>query len=218
MCFSDDYAYNREVLLSTAVDSARQPTDDSKMTVILSKAIQLVSTNTLTKYEKNARIHSEDQITQLVASIREFGFTNPILIDGESGIIAGHGRLEAAKRLGLEKVPVVELTHLTPNQKRAYIIADNKLALNADWDEELLASEIAELSLEEFDIDLIGFSETEINKLLNETASIETESARSPSPNIEAQYIVAVQCKNENEMAQIFEELTERKFSCKLIT
>src|SRR6187455_77043 len=96
----------------------------------------------LIPYARNARTHSDAQVAQIAASIREFGFTNPVLVDGENGIIAGHGRLLAARKLGLATVPVIELAGLSAAQKRAYIIADNKLALNAGWDEDLLRLEV----------------------------------------------------------------------------
>lgn len=99
----------------------------------------------LIPFARNSRTHSEEQVAQIAASIREFGFTNPILTDGECGIIAGHGRLQAARKLGLTHVPTIPLEGLTEAQKRAYVIADNKLALNAGWDIELLSSEIAGL-------------------------------------------------------------------------
>ena len=117
-------------------------------------------------YARNSRKHSDEQVAQIAASIKEFGWTNPILVDGENGIIAGHGRLPAARKLGLEEVPVIELAHLTEIQKRALIIADNKLALNADWDNEMLALELEELQLEGFDLALTGFDEDELNKLM----------------------------------------------------
>lgn len=99
----------------------------------------------LIPYVNNARTHSDEQILQICSSIKEFGFTNPVLIDGENGIIAGHGRLMAAKKLGMEEVPTIELSHLSEAQRKAYILADNKLALNSGWDNELLAIEFAEL-------------------------------------------------------------------------
>lgn len=101
--------------------------------------------NDLIPYARNARTHSDDQVTRIASSIKEFGFTNPILIDGENGIIAGHGRLMAAKKLGMREVPTIELSEMTDAQKRAYILADNKLALDAGWDEELLRLEFEEL-------------------------------------------------------------------------
>jgi hypothetical protein len=121
----------------------------------------------LVPYEKNARTHSAEQVAQIAASIQEFGFTNPILVASNDGILAGHGRLAAAKDLGLKEVPVVVLDHLTPTQRRAYVLADNKLALNAGWDEDLLQQEIAALSLVEFDLGLLGWSNEELAGLLD---------------------------------------------------
>src|SRR5713101_3184924 len=111
----------------------------------------------LIPYARNARTHSDEQIAQIAASIREFGFTNPILVDGRDGIIAGHGRLLAARKLKLAEVPVIVLAHLTETQKRAYILADNKLALNASWDDEMLRLELRALQEEDFNLDLTGF-------------------------------------------------------------
>lgn len=122
----------------------------------------------LSPYENNARTHSEEQVAQICASIREFGFTNPLLIDENGGIIAGHGRLAAAKILKMDEVPTIELKGLSEAQKRAYIIADNQLALNAGWNEELLKEELEALQNLDFDLELTGFSEDEINELLGE--------------------------------------------------
>ena len=116
----------------------------------------------LIPYARNARTHSDDQVAQIAASIREFGFTNPVLTDGDNGIIAGHGRVLAARKLGLAEVPVIELAHLTPAQRRAYVLADNKLALNAGWDEELLRLELTELEDLGADIALTGFNPMEL--------------------------------------------------------
>ena len=122
----------------------------------------------LIPYVNNARTHSEEQVIQIAASIKEFGFTNPVLIDGENGIIAGHGRLMAAKKLGLEEVPTIELSHLSEAQRKAYILADNKLALNSGWDNDLLAIEFAELGALGFDLELTGFTLDEIDALTPE--------------------------------------------------
>lgn len=122
----------------------------------------------LRPYNRNARTHSTTQVAQIVASIREFGFTNPLLIDETGEIIAGHGRLAAASQIGLATVPTITLTGLTPSQRKALRIADNKLALNADWDESLLASELADLKLENFDIELTGFDEYELTDIFAE--------------------------------------------------
>ncbi len=122
--------------------------------------------DSLLPYARNPRTHSPAQIAKIAASIVEFGWTQPILIDGDSGIIAGHGRLAAARKLELGEVPVIELGHLSPAQKRAYLIADNRLALDAGWDDELLALELAELSEAGYDLLLTGFDDEELAQLL----------------------------------------------------
>ncbi len=111
----------------------------------------------LRDYSRNSRTHSEQQIAQIAASIAEFGWTNPILVGGDDVIIAGHARLMAAKKLGMSEVPVIVLTGLTKAQRQALVIADNRLALNAGWDDELLRLELAELQDSDFDLDLLGF-------------------------------------------------------------
>ena len=120
----------------------------------------------LIPYARNPRTHSDAQIAQIAASIAEFGFNNPILVDTKAGIIAGHGRLLAARKLQLKEVPVIVLDHLTETQKRAYILADNQLALNAGWDEQLLRSELAALQDEDFSLELIGLYDDELARLL----------------------------------------------------
>jgi DNA modification methylase len=127
--------------------------------------IELLALETLIPYARNSRTHSDEQVAQVAASIREFGFTNPVLIGKDNDIIAGHGRVLAARKLGLEKVPCIRLGHLTENQKRAYVIADNKLALNSGWDEELLKLELITLKEEDFNIDLLGFNSEELDAL-----------------------------------------------------
>src|SRR6202521_5979921 len=132
----------------------------------VAKQVGLWLIDKLIPFARNPRTHSDAQIAQIAASIAEFGFNNPILVDTNAGIIAGHGRLLAARKLGLKEVPVIVLDHLTEAQKRAYIIADNQLALNAGWDEELLRLELATLAGEAFDISLIGFDDIELARLL----------------------------------------------------
>lgn len=127
--------------------------------------IQEIEIEKLIPYARNSRTHSDEQVAQIAASIKEFGWTNPILVDGEAGIIAGHGRLAAARKLGMKKIPVIELLHLSPTQKKALIIADNKLALNAGWDNDMLALEFEELEIEGFDLSLTGFGEDERDAL-----------------------------------------------------
>ena len=119
----------------------------------------------LTADPRNRRSHREVQIEQIARSIQEFGFTNPVLIDEQGQIIAGHGRLTAAIRLGFTEVPCIEISHMTSSQKRAYVVADNKLALNAGWDEDLLKLELGELAEEGIAIALTGFSDDELDKL-----------------------------------------------------
>src|SRR3982074_1636067 len=120
----------------------------------------------LIPFARNPRTHSAAQVAQIAASIAEFGFNNPILVDTKAGIIAGHGRLLAARKLQLKEVPVIILDHLTESQKRAYVLADNQLALNAGWDDELLRIELAALQTEDFNISLIGFEDEEFARLL----------------------------------------------------
>jgi DNA modification methylase len=136
------------------------------MTLRLPDTVEHWPLDRLIPYARNARTHDDDQIAQIAASIVEFGWTNPILVDAEGGLVAGHGRLLAARKLGLVTVPVVVLDHLTPAQRRAYVIADNKLALNAGWNEELLAAELHALNGEGFDLALTGFRETELDALM----------------------------------------------------
>ncbi len=122
----------------------------------------------LIPYARNSRTHSDAQVAQIAASVREFGWTNPVLVDGENGIIAGHGRVLAARKLGMAEVPCIELAGLSDTQRRAYIIADNKLALNGGWDDELLAIEFSELADAGFDNLLTGFTQDEIDALTPE--------------------------------------------------
>src|ERR671913_403544 len=131
----------------------------------LDLAVEHRSLDQLIPYARNARTHSPAQVKQIASSIQSFGWTNPILVDGQNGIIAGHGRLLAARKLGLSTVPIIELAGLSEAEKRAYLIADNKLALNAGWDEGLLAVEIADLAALGFDLPLIGFSDGELRAL-----------------------------------------------------
>jgi DNA modification methylase len=128
--------------------------------------IQEVAVEALIPYAKNSRTHSDAQVAQIAASIKEFGWTNPILVDGTKGIIAGHGRLMAARKLGLVKVPVIELKDMTESQKKAYVIADNQLAINAGWDIELLKIEVTDLNEDGFDLELLGFDNKMLDSLL----------------------------------------------------
>ena len=147
--------------------------------VALAERIELWPIDRLRPYERNPRTHSEGQVDQIAASMVEFGWTNPILIDENAGILAGHGRLLAARQLGLSEVPVIRFEHLSEAQKRAYLIVDNQLTLNSAWDDALLAEELAWLRAERFDLDLIGFDASELERLLaivdGETGTEEAE-------------------------------------------
>lgn len=151
--------------------------------------IENLPTADLIPYAMNSRTHSADQVAQIAASIKEFGFTNPVLIDAENGIIAGHGRLQAAQKLKLREVPCLRLGHLTEAQKRAYVIADNKLALNAGWDEDALKAELERLQEEDFDIDLLGFDEDELSDLLAADESNEGLTDEDAVPDMEDQAV-----------------------------
>jgi len=130
-----------------------------------STAIKKISVSDLIPYANNSRTHSDEQVLQIASSIKEFGFINPVIVDGENGIIAGHGRVMAAKKLGLMDVPCVDASHLSEAQKKAYIIADNKLALNAGWDDDILRIELDMLTELDFDLSLTGFSDEELQAI-----------------------------------------------------
>jgi ParB-like chromosome segregation protein Spo0J len=134
-----------------------------------------VAIDKLVPYIRNARTHSKEQILQLRSSIQEYGFLNPVIVDKDLNIIAGHGRVTAAKEEGLSEVPCVFVEHLSEEQKRAYMITDNKLALNAGWDVELLSLEIAELKGAAFDISLLGFDDAELSKLMNAAEDVKDD-------------------------------------------
>jgi len=131
--------------------------------------VEQVRVEDLKPYDKNARKHSQFQVQQIADSIAEFGFNNPILVDPDLEIIAGHGRLEAAKHMDLKTVPVIKLPHLTPEQKKAYVIADNKLALNATWDTDQLMAELKLLEDDGMDLTVLGFSEAELASLVDDS-------------------------------------------------
>ena len=129
-------------------------------------SISMRNVQDLIPYVNNSRTHSDEQVAQIAASIREFGWTNPILVDGANGIIAGHGRLLAARKLGYTEVPTIELSQLTETQKKAYIIADNRLALNAGWDNEILTVELNDLLADGYALEILGFDPKELSALL----------------------------------------------------
>ena len=149
--------------------------------------VEQIATADLIPYARNARTHSEQQVKQIAGSIQEFGFCNPVLIDAENGIIAGHGRVMAAQLLKLETVPCIRLTHLTDAQKRAYVLADNRIALSSGWDEEMLANELSDLHADEFDMALLGFDADELAELLEfETGATSGEITEDEIPEPQA--------------------------------
>jgi ParB-like chromosome segregation protein Spo0J len=165
----------------------------------------------LQPYANNARTHSTSQIAQIAASIAEFGFTNPVLIDPKGQIIAGHGRVAAAKQLGLTEVPCIELADLTPAQVRAYVIADNKLALNAGWDYELLVEEFRNLDTSQ--IELLGFSQNEIDSILGNALKTETSEPQLGG----MQFAVIVDCTSEQHQAELMAQFERDGLKCRML-
>lgn len=147
--------------------------------------IEWQSVEKLIPYAKNARTHSDEQVAQIAGSIKEFGFNNPILVDKDNSVIAGHGRLMAARKLGMDKVPVVQLDHMTEAQRKAYVLADNRIALNSGWDTSMLSLELQELK-DDIDLSLLGFDPDELDALLNpieETEGLTDEDAVPDVPD-----------------------------------
>lgn len=153
--------------------------------------------SSLRPYKRNARTHSQEQIKQIAASISRFGFNNPVLVSDEGEIIAGHGRVEAAKSLGWKSVPTIALSHLSDAERRAYILADNKLALNAGWDREILAIELQTLVDLEFDVELTGFSLAEIDLVLDEADEADPDGTDAPEDLVPDAASVAVNRKGD---------------------
>src|SRR5882762_3606724 len=151
-----------QVYKNSAIETLAQNQEAHMNSQPMPTSIEKWPIERLIPYARNARSHADEQVAQIAASIAEFGFNNPILVDSKAGIIAGHGRLLAARKLQLTEVPVIVLDHLTDAQKRAYVIADNQLDLNAGWDEALLAAELAALQQEDFNLGLIGFEDEEL--------------------------------------------------------
>lgn len=172
-------------------------------------AVKYKKTTDLIPYAMNSRTHDEGQLAQIASSIKAFGFNNPIAIDGDNGIIAGHGRLMAAHKLGMQEVPTIELGHLTEGQKRAYVIADNKIALNAGWDAEMLKFELQAMSAEE--LGLTGFSESELEGWLGD----DDKTTDGDGVDFETSYEIIVECISEAEQAKVLEELTQKGLKCK---
>jgi len=176
-----------------------------KKTVKSQPKIEIIekSVTELIPYVKNSRTHSDEQVAQIAASIKEFGWTNPILIDGDNGIIAGHGRLMAARKLGYEVVPTIELKDLTETQKKAYIIADNRLALSAGWDNQMLTIEINDLLADGFALDILGFDTEELQKLLDKPDfEPATEDEQGKLDELDPKWIACPHCGKEFDARQ----------------
>ena len=187
-------------------------------TAVQQSAIEYLPLTGLIPYARNARTHSEAQIAQLAGSIREFGFTNPVLIDADGGIIAGHGRVMAGLKLGLESVPCIRLPHLSDAQRRAYILADNRLALNAGWDTEFLAVELDELRDLNFNMALMGFDQQELNDLIG-TPNTPPPPDTSPQLTDGFKFSVIIACADELEQAAMLERFEKEGLRCRpLIT
>jgi ParB-like chromosome segregation protein Spo0J len=168
----------------------------------------------LIPYAANSRTHSDAQVAQIAASIKEFGWTNPVLVDGSNTIIAGHGRLMAARKLGMDEVPVIVLDHLSKAQQRALVIADNQLALNAGWDMDLLAAEIEGLNFEGFDLELLGFEDKELNKLLGELSEPEIKDKEIPE---EMQNQMLLSFPDEQTMQEWYQKAEDAGIVCKIL-
>ena len=179
--------------------------------------IEMMAVADLVPYAKNSRVHDDAQVAQIAASIREFGFTNPVLIDAQGGIIAGHGRVLAARKLKLEQVPCIMLDYLTDTQRRAYIIADNKLALNAGWDDELLEVELAGLSEDGFDMALLGFTAAELSAALGLDGELDGEAPVDAGIDYQEKFAIIVECADEADQQAAFERLDSMGFTCKVL-
>ena len=165
----------------------------------------------LVPYARNARTHSDEQISQIAASIKEWGWTTPVLVDEQGGIIAGHGRTLAAQRLKMAEVPVMVAKGWSDAKKRAYVLADNKLALNAGWDNEMLALELGEIGDLGFDLDLTGFEAGEIAKILDNQEPLELE-----EQNYSEVFNIIVECADEEEQEKIFNRLDQEGYKCRV--
>jgi len=170
-------------------------------------------TGELIPYINNSRTHSEQQVQQVAASIKEFGFTNPLLIDEHKGIIAGHGRLQAAQMMGMDKVPTITLEGLTEAQRKAYVIADNQLALNSGWDLDLLKVELERLSEFDFDISKLGFDSNELANLID---GLEEEEPQLKEDSYSSVFNIVVNCTDENHQERVFNELQQKGYECQV--
>lgn len=194
--------------------------------------IEYIKTAKLIPYAKNARTHSDNQVQQICKSISEFGFNNPVLIDEGNEIVAGHGRVMAAKDLGMEEVPCVRLSHLSDRQRRAYILADNKIALESGWDLDLLSAELNDLVESGVDVSLTAFNEEELDALLQgdhdkadekmkkekiTVVAEHTRAAAAEEKKITKKWAVMVEADNKSQARDILQDMTDKGFKCLIV-
>ena len=180
--------------------------------------IEMRNIEDLIPYARNSRTHDDAQVAQIAASIKEFGFTNPILVDGEGGIIAGHGRVLAARKLQMNTAPCITLGHLSDAQRRAYIIADNKLALNSAWDSDLLSLELGDLRDGGFNMALLGFDAQGLTTSMGLDEELDGKAPKIDG-GIEYQekFAIIVDCDGEADQQASFERLSSMGFTCKVL-
>ena len=174
--------------------------------------IEQLRVGDLIPYVNNSRTHSDEQVMQVASSIKEFGFTNPILIDDDGGIIAGHGRLLAAKKLDIDEVPCIRLGYLSEAQRKAYVIADNKLALNSGWDNDLLKIELMQLDSIDFDLNLTGFDLSELANIFDPV----TEEIELKEQTYSETFNIIIECDDEQNQESIYNELQEKGYKCQV--
>jgi ParB-like chromosome segregation protein Spo0J len=192
--------------------SASRLDDRGKMKIVFR------SRKTLIPYARNARTHSEAQIKQIAAAMREFGWTNPVLLDEQDGIIAGHGRILAAELLKLEdNIPCIVLPGLSDTQKSAIVISDNKIALNAGWDNDMLLMELGDITEEGFNLQVLGFSTQEMDALLGVKPEMDDAAGADSSDAYKEQYAVMVICKSEPDQERIYNELQAAGYDVKVV-
>jgi len=174
--------------------------------------VEQLKVGDLIPYVNNSRTHSDEQVMQVASSIKEFGFTNPILIDDDGGIIAGHGRLMAAKKLDIDEVPCIRLGYLSEAQRKAYVIADNKLALNSGWDNDLLKIELMQLDSIDFDLNLTGFDLSELANIFDPV----TEEIELKEQTYSETFNIIIECDDEQNQESIYNELQEKGYKCQV--
>ena len=179
--------------------------------------IEQVAIETLIPYKNNARLHSDKQIGQIAESIKSFGFNNPVLIDSKNNIIAGHGRVQAAKRLKMKTVPTIKIEHLTEEQKKAFIIADNQIAQNSSFDKGILSLEIASLKNSDINLNILGFDDRELEELEFDLVE-DIKEQNTNELDLEEKFEVLVELKSVQEQEELYEELENRGYQCKVLS